>query len=183
MRYALVMGLIAALAACSNEPEVSLENASVRDVANEVAGAGEQFIRAGKWQTKVTVEDIAIPGMPPAVAAQMKDVFAQRQNITVDQCVTPEEARRPGGDFFTGKGSENCRYESFTMGSGKIDAVMRCAGQPAGSMTMKMTGTYTADSSTTRSEMEVSGGSEGSMTVKARTEARRIGDCDGSEPA
>ena len=185
MKKMLMLGCVAALAACGSEPEVDLKNASVGDVAKEVADAGGsgQFIRAGKWQTKVTVEDIAIPGMPASVAAQMKDMFAQRQNVTVDQCVTEEEARRPGGDFFTGKESDNCRYEHFTMSGGKIDAVMRCQGQPSGAMTMKMAGTYTPESSTTRSEMEISGGQEGNITIKARTDARRIGDCDGGEPA
>ena len=181
MKHAAVLIFgTALLASCSSEPEVDLKNASVEEVAAEVgkAGATEQYIRAGQWQTKVTVEDIVIPGMPASMQAQMKDAFTQRQNVTVDYCVTPEEARRPGGKFFTGKESKDCRYDSFTMSGGKVDAVMRCKGDGAGSMTMKMAGTYTPDSSTTRSEMVVDGGSEGNMTIKAVTEARRVGECD-----
>jgi hypothetical protein len=175
----LIMGT-ALIAACGREPEVDLKNASVEEVAAEVgkAGAAEQYIRAGKWQTKVTMEEFEIPGMPVRVQQQMKAVFAEQQNVTVDYCVSPEEARKPGGKFFTGKESKDCRYDSFTMSGGKVDAVMRCEGEGSGSMTMKMTGTYTPDSSTTRSEMVVSGGREGSMTIKARAEARRIGDCE-----
>ena len=185
MKSALLIACALPLAACGSEPEVRAENASVEEVARQVTAAGgsEQFIRPGKWQTRVTVEDIAIPGMQAAAQAQMKGLFAQQQNVTIDYCVTPEEARRPGGKFFTGKNSGNCRYETFTMSGGKVDAVMRCPGEPSGSMTMKMAGTYTPDSSTTRSEMVVSGGREGSMTIKARTEARRVGACDGGEPA
>ena len=40
-------------------------------------------------------------------------------------CLTPEEAKRPKEDFFAGA-AKNCRYERFDMGSGKIDAVMKC---------------------------------------------------------
>jgi len=170
----------ALLAACNSEPEVDMKNASVEEVVAEVgkAGATEQYIRAGKWQTKVTMEEFDIPGMPVRAQDQMKAIFAEQQNVTIDYCVSPEEARRPGGKFFTGKESKDCRYDSFTMSGGKVDAVMRCEGEGSGSMTMKMTGTYTPDSSTTRSEMVVSGGREGSMTMKARSEAHRVGECE-----
>lgn len=184
MKHLLTLFVMAtAVAACSNEPEIDMKNASVGEVVNEVqrAGVADQYIRPGKWQTKVTVEEIDIPGMPESVKAQMKGMFARNQNVTVDHCVTPEQAKKPDGDFFTGKDSKNCRYESFTMSGGKVDAVMRCDGEQGGDMTMKMTGTYTAESSSTRSEMKVSGGSQGAMTIKARSEASRIGECDGKE--
>ena len=166
------------LAGCSREPDVDLKNASVGEVANEVAAAGgsEQYLRPGKWQTKVTVEDVDIPGVPAAQQAQMKGMFGD-QNVIVDQCLTPEEARRPGGEFFTGKESKDCRYERFTMAGGKIDAVMRCAGEQGGTMTMSVTGSYAPENSATRSEMKLNG-DRGSMTIKALVEARRLGECD-----
>ena len=182
MKYAAILiSGTALLVACSSEPEVDMKNASVEEVVAEVgkAGATEQYIRAGKWQTKVTMEEFEIPGMPASAKEQMKGFFAKQQNVTVDYCVSAEEAKQPGGKFFTGKDSKNCRYESFTMSGGKVDAVMRCQGDGSGStMTMKMTGTYTPDSSTTRSEMVVSGAREGNITMKARTEAHRVGECD-----
>ena len=181
---ALFVAALLPLAACNREPDVDLKNASVEEVANEVraSGAAQDFIRPGKWQTKVVVEDVDIPGMPAATKAQMKDMFAQRQNVTVDHCVTPEEAKKPDGSLFNGKDNGNCRYEHFTMSGGKIDAVMRCTGEGQGRMTMKMTGTYTPESSSTRSEMQIaSGGNQGSMTIKARSETRRVGACDGKE--
>jgi hypothetical protein len=67
------------------------------------------------------------------------------------------------------------------MGDGKIDAVMRCDGEQGSAMTMTMAGTYTPESSSTRSEMRVSSGREGAMTIKARTETRRVGECDRKE--
>ena len=173
-----------ALAACSSEPEVDMKNASVGDVINEVqkSGVSQDAVRPGNWETKVTVDDIIMPGVPPSVLAGMKDVMGRQLNVTIEHCVTPEEAKKPGSDFFTGKKSDDCRYEHFTMGDGKVDAVMRCQGNRAGLMTMKMAGTFTPESSSTRSEMEVnqaSNGDAGIMTIKARTETRRIGECDG----
>ena len=182
-RVAFLLAIATPFAACSSEPEVDVKNASVGDVVNEVqkAGVSEQFIRPGKWETKVVVEDVDIPGMPAATKAQMKGMFAQRQNVTINHCVSPEEARKPDGKLFTGQDSKNCRYDHFTMGDGKIDAVMRCDGEQGSAMTMTMAGTYTPESSSTRSEMRVSSGREGAMTIKARTETRRVGECDRKE--
>jgi hypothetical protein len=180
MKYAAVLITgTALLAACSGEPSVDMQNDSVEQVAAEVGKAAgtEQYIRHGQWRTEVTVEDIDFPGMPARAQAQMKTVFTQQHNITVDSCVSPEQAKRPDGGFFTGKDSKNCRYDSFTMSGGKIDAVMRCRGEGATEMTLKIAGTYTPDSSSTRSEMTVSS-REGGMTIKSLVEGRRIGDCE-----
>jgi hypothetical protein len=119
--------------------------------------------------------------LPAEAQAQMKSVFAKQQNTTVDHCVTPEEARQPAGKFFTGKEADNCRYERFTMRGGKIDAVMRCTDDRSASATMTMTvsGTYTPESSNTRSDMQIDGGPQGSMRIKAVSEAKRAGECTG----
>ena len=66
--------------------------------------------------------------MPPQAQAEMKRVMGQVQNNSFEYCVTPEEAKHPGGKMFTGKDNGDCRYDHFTMGGGKFDAAMRCAG-------------------------------------------------------
>ena len=181
MRYSLVVVGIAALAACSRSPEIDARNASVEEVAEKVRDAGNaNLFKPGKWQTRVTVKDMTIPGMPPSMQAQMKEVLAQRQNVVSESCLTAEEAGRPGGEFFTGKESGNCRYDRFTMSGGKVDAVMRCQSGQSGSMVMTLDGTYTPTESTANVDMEVSG-PDGAMKIRAVTENRRIGDCTGKE--
>ena len=181
MRTSLIVFGIAALAACNRSPEVDERNASVEEVAQKVRAAGnDNLFSPGKWQTRVTVKEMAIPGMPPAMQAQMKQMLAQRQNVVTESCLTPEEAKRPGGKFFTGKESSNCRYDHFTMSGGKVDAVMRCQGGRSGSMVMTLDGTYTPTQSTANVDMEISG-PDGAMKMKAVTENRRIGECTGDE--
>ena len=180
MKHAAVaLACLVPLAACNRSPDVDMKNASVEEVAQKLGGAGEAFIHAGQWQAKVTVEDMSFPGMTPAAQTQMKSIMGQQQNVTVDHCISAEEAKRPSGQFFTGKNSGDCRYDRFTMSGGKIDAVMRCDAKPAGSMTVTVSGTYSPDSSTTRSEANFSGGSRGAMRIKSVVENRRIGDCTG----
>jgi hypothetical protein len=179
-RTALLIACALPLASC-NKPQVNERNASVADVANAVSKAGiagESFIRAGQWQVKGTIEEMNVPGMPAQAQAEMKRAMSQVQNNTFEYCVTPEEAKHPAGKMFTGKDSGNCRYDHFTMGSGKFDAAMRCQ-EPgnAQTMTMAMNGTYSPEAYDSHVSMNVAGGPQGSMTMKMRSEARRIGEC------
>src|SRR5215213_11666263 len=184
MRHAVLLaGCAALVAACNKAPEINEKNASIEQVADKVRDSGaELFFNPGKWQTKVTVVEMNIPGMPASMQGQIKQGSAGQQSTVGESCLTPEEAKRPGGKFVSGNESKNCRYERFTMAGGKIDAVMRCeGGDRSTSMVMTVVGTYTPNSSMARVEMQVSGGSHGSMAIKAVAENRRIGECTGNE--
>jgi len=179
-RAVLLLVCIAPLAACNKSPEIDVRNASVAEVAQKAREAGANaYINPGQWRTKVTVEEMSFPGMTAAMQAQMQSIMGRQQDISVEHCISAEEARRPSAQFFTGKESESCRYDRFTMSGGKIDAVMRCDAKASGSMTLTVSGTYTPDSSTTRSDMNLSGGAEGGMRIRSVVENRRIGACTG----
>ena len=169
-----------ALTACNREPEVRASNASVEEVASKVASAGgvDSFVRAGKWSSTVTIDEMSAPGMPPQAAAQMKSMMAKSHNV--ESCLTPEEAKKPKPDFFSGK-DNGCRYDNFTMAGGKIDMTMRCSGGHAmGTGTiMHMTGTYAPDAYHMAMENHVETGTKvGTMVMKMHVDAKRIGECD-----
>jgi hypothetical protein len=177
-RIAIVIAGAAALAAC-NKPAVNEKNASVSEVANAVRQSGiadDSFLKAGQWQVKATVEDMTMPNLPAEAQAQIKQTMARAAANTFEYCLTEEEARRPAGKFFTGKDDGNCRYDHFQLGGGKFDAAMRCE-QQGHVQTMKMNGTYSPDNYTTHVEMNVDGGPQGNVTMKMRSEAKRIGQC------
>ena len=177
-RTAFLLACALPLAACNSDPEVRAENASTEEVARKVeaAGGSGNFVNPGKWQSTVTIEEMTMPGMPPEMAEQMKAVQGRTQ--VNESCLTPEEAKRPKEDFFGGK--DNCRYERFTMGNGKIDAVMNCS---EGGATQKMTmaGTYSGDSYNMQMTMQSAAGQEAGMGMKMRVDAKRIGECTGKE--
>jgi hypothetical protein len=184
MKYAaLLMACILPLAACKQQPEVKAKDASVAEVANKVreAGADQSMVRPGLWQSKVTIDQLDMPGMPADMAERMKAMMAERQPHDYQTCLTPEDVKRPKEDFFAGKNNE-CRYDNFTMGGGKIDAVMHC-GKGGAKQTMQMAGTYSPESyemqMSTKTE---SGGAEArGMAMRMRVEAHRIGECTGKE--
>lgn len=184
MRTAVMMLAVVGLGACSNEPEVSAKNASVEEVAEKVrkSGAGENFVRPGLWESKVTVQQLEIAGMPPEMAQQMKSSMAQHQPEATKNCLSPEDVKQPKESFFAGK-NNNCRYERFDMGDGKIDAVMRC-GEGGRGQRMEMSGTYSPDAYQMQmsTKTEVAGQSaERAMDLRLRVDARRIGECTGKE--
>ena len=167
-----------ALAACNREPEVRASNASVEDVANKVADArgSDSFVRPGKWQSRVQIEEFNLPGAPPSATAAMRSMHDRVQ--VYESCLTPEEAKRPKEDFFAGA-NKNCRYDHFNMGNGKIDAVMKCSEGEMG-QTMAMVGTYGPDNYQMQMSMKAQGGpgpADG-MTMKMRIDAKRLGACD-----
>jgi len=179
---ALLLACVAPLAACDRSPKVNEKNATIAEVAKAVGESGvasDNFMRAGSWKVTSTVEEMSYPGMPAQAQAEMNRMAGHETSF--QYCLSPEEAKRPRGKFFSGKDEGNCRYDHFTMGGGKIDAVMRCGVSGTQGMTMTMNGEYAADHYTTHVAMQVSGGRGGGMTVKAHSEARRIGECTGKE--
>jgi hypothetical protein len=178
-RLALALPLIA-LAACSDEPDVKMENASVGEVAEEMRrqGGNDSFIDPGKWQQTMTLIDIEAPGMPPEAKQMMQRAMDQAQVHEV--CLTPEQAKSPKEDFFAGA-DKNCRYEHFNWGDGKIDLKLNCK-HPNATQTMAMIGSYSPEAYTmTMTATNVGGGPTGEMTMKMKVDAKRIGDCDGKE--
>jgi hypothetical protein len=184
MKYVLLAVTAAvALAACNKSPEVHEKDASVADVAKKVreAGADQSFVRPGLWQSKVTIEQLDMPGVPAEMAGRMKTMMAQNQAHGFKTCLTAEDVKKPKEDFFAGKNNE-CRYDHFTMGGGKIDAEMHCGGKD-GTNVMQMAGTYSPDSYQMQTSMKAQGKDEaaGGMSMRMRIEAQRVGECTGKE--
>ena len=187
MKYSLVLlACTVALGACNKGPEVDVKNASVGEVAEKVreaAGDGN-LISPGRWETKVSLLNIEMPGMPPQFAARMKESMSKIQGGTYTTCLTEADVKKPKEDFFAGR-SKNCRYDHFTMSGGKIDATLNCTNQGEGgtssTMTMSVVGTYSSDSYEADMSMDSSGGPRGGMKMKSHTESHRTGECKGDE--
>ncbi len=179
--HKLAVVTLFALAACKSQPDVEARNASVAEDADKVAeaSASGDFVRPGKWRSNVTIDEIALLGMPPQMADRMKSMMAEHRQHSAESCLTPEEAKRPREDFFAGD-NKNCRYDHFTMSGGRIDAEMNCSERGA-AQTMVMQGTYGPDEYQLKMSMKADAGAgpAGGMTMKMRVDAKRVGECDG----
>jgi hypothetical protein len=184
-RAVILIGVALTIAACGSKPTVNEKNASVAEVAQAVresAAAGDTYLQPGEWHVTSVIDDMSIPGMPAAAQAQMKKSIMKAPNTDFRYCLTEEEARHPGGKFFTGKENKNCRYDHFTMGGGKIDAALKCNQTDTGQiMAMTMAGTYSPEAYENRLTMTIEGGREQGMSMKMHAEAKRVGACTEKE--
>ncbi|MFW2852358.1 DUF3617 domain-containing protein [Sphingomonas sp. TX0543] len=165
------------LAGCDKKPEFKAENASVA----EVASAANSMIRMepGKWRTEVSVDSVEIANAPAQVADAMKRQLSATGKQTAESCVTKEQAERPPEDLLGGKGMKSCRYDSFAIKGGKLDAQMTCQGGPAGpasKIQSKITGDFGSKSYDLVSETSAHIQDQ-SITTKTKIKGARIGDC------
>ena len=102
MKRHILVATLATLAACGSGDTVEMENASVGEVAQEMrkADVDQSFVNPGKWKQTATLVEIDAPGMPPRVAEAMKKSMGTSQ--VHETCLTPEKAKNPREDFFTG---------------------------------------------------------------------------------
>jgi Protein of unknown function (DUF3617) len=182
VRHSTMAMALLALAACSKGPTVSATNASGEEVAAKVkaAGVGTAFVSPGHWQMAMTINEIKMPGMPPQFAEKMKAHTGAAK--TFETCLTPEEAKKPGKDFFA-KGNGECSYDKFSMGDGRIDAVMQCSEQ-GGKRLITMNGTYGGDAyhmALTSTGAAAGEGPMAGMSMKMEIAGKRTGECTGKE--
>ncbi|HEX8937955.1 MAG TPA: DUF3617 domain-containing protein [Sphingomicrobium sp.] len=174
---------VLALAACNKGPEVDLHNATGNQVVQAVKQSGimtsDTTIEPGLWQSKVTVQEMNIPGMPPEMAGRLRAMMAERQQRTSGHCVTPEEVKKPKEDFFGGE-DKSCHYARFAMGSGKIDIEMTCREEET-TRTTAMSGTYTPTSYSMDVSSQGTGGERGGMSMKMHVDSRRVGACSATD--
>lgn len=163
------------LAACSQEPSVSVENATPEEVAKEVAKSGaETLIEPGQWEYQMTLVEMSAPGMPPAMVDRMKQTMSASK--VVDKCLRPDDVKKMEAAVAEMPG--NCRYDHYTMAGGQIDGRMTCTNNGVTSeMTVK--GSYSPGSSdvTVTNRMTGGQGSMANMTMTMNMKGKRVGAC------
>ena len=184
MKHALwTIASVLCLAACNKGPEVKLKNATQGQVAEAVKQSGVmnggQMVEPGLWESKVTIQEMNIPGLPAGYADKMKQEMANHQQQSSKRCLTPDEVKKPKEDFFAGA-DKSCKYQHFTMGGGKIDIQMVCA-EEGSTQTTNMSGSYTPTSYSMDMSSNASGGGQSGMTMKMHVDSNRVGKCTGKD--
>ena len=179
---AYALASVLCLAGCNKGPEVSLHNATGNQVTQAVRQSGvmtsDSMVQPGLWESKVTVQEMNMPGMPAEYADKMKQSMAERRNQSSKHCITPADVKKPKEDFFGA--DKSCKYDHFTMGGGEIDVAMVCH-QEDSTQNMNISGSYTPTSYSIDTSMTGSGGSEQGMSMKMHVDASRVGECTGKD--
>ena len=147
------------------------------------SGGGSDQIQPGMWETTSRMTDVEVPGMPPAMAEQMKAQMAN-QTQTQSQCITPEQAANPAGSMLSqGEDAQGCTFSDSTFSGGVIRVRGTCPGPAgAGTATMSWEGSYTATTmeGAITAEVQAPPGPEGgpqTIRMSGTLSSRRTGDC------
>jgi hypothetical protein len=173
LRIATPIALLAALAACNQEPA-----ATSPDQAAAAAAASAPQPEPGKYKVTMTVSNISFPGMTGPMAEQAKTMFGGTGQ-TSEFCLSPQDAKKGQEEFYKRTAEGNCSYERFSATSGTIDAVMVCQTGKGMSARTEMKGSFSSTRSdlTLKTQSQVPGAPGGGMNMDARIVSERIGDC------
>jgi len=177
-----VAASVLCLAACNKGSNVDLHNASANQVSQAVKQSGVMnsggMIEPGLWESKVTIQEMNIPGLPPQYADKIKQSMTAHRERTAKHCITEADVKKPKEDFFGA--DKSCKYNHFTMGGGKIDIAMSCSEEGTTQTTM-LAGSYTPTTYSLDMSSSGSGGQQNGMTMKMHVDAQRAGECTGKD--
>lgn len=146
--------------------------------ADEVAAEMNRVtLEPGEWENTVEIVDVKIDGLPEGAPAGIMD--SMKGKVTTSKsCITKEEAKNPGAQFFAAQEKTNCEVKKFKMSGGAVSSEMACSdmGGSPGNMTMVMDGQY--GPSNYDMTMNMNGGAGGmKMNISAKSSGKRIGAC------
>lgn len=124
-------------------------------------------IQPGKWENRMELVDVTMPGAPPEIAAAMK-----RRPTIVTTCVTPKLAAL--GPQSAMNVDKKCRFLRYSVRGGRFESELLCT-QPGGTMRVTSQGSYTPTSYAVTGTSVMTGRSR--MTMTSRTSGRRLGPC------
>ena len=143
--------------------------------AHDAAAATAFQMQPGRYRTTVAVESIEIPGMPAAMAGQMKAMMDKAS--AQESCVTPQRAARGLDVVKEQMARGQCSYARFDAADGKLDAAFTCQTGEGMAMTATSRGTYSSTGSTVKVDAALTGPQGKTMHVVQTVTTERIGDC------
>ena len=169
---------VLALAGCGKKSDQPKTAEEVIAEAGELAQP-----EPGQYETKVKLLEFSVPGIPAAQADRLKAAMGNVGNQSSSYCLTPEEAKKGFEESIRKMGQDqggmNCKFTTFDVDNGKIDAEMTCDGQQGMSSEMKLTGTATAQNTSMRMAMTQKAAiiPGGEMRMEMQMDSKRIGEC------
>lgn len=173
--------LLLALSSCSDRNPDSdgdgIVDADERAV--EITANGIIPMKAGRWETKFTFTEIAVPTLGKAEKQQIMDQMAKGASSV--SCLSEAEAREPGPDFFGGEGAEKCVYRTFDVSGQSVKMGLRCAMEGMGSVDIELDGETSDATFDFNTEMALRLPMVGKVELKGFALGKHAGACTGNE--
>lgn len=175
----VLVGGVALLTGCGKSEKDAVNAGASMSREDVAAQVSKVRMKPGQWESSFALDDIDFANMPKGApsSAQMKEQMkASMSRPAVKHCVTLEQAANPSAEMLSGQKDQNCTYKGFDMAGGTIKGQISCDKNGQG-MTATMNGHYAPDSYEMTMDMSTKAGANGvSMTMKARTKGKWLGD-------
>ena len=143
--------------------------------------ASDAFIpmKAGRWETSFTFTDIDVPTLG---AKQKQEIMAEMaKGASGASCLTPEQAKKPGADFFGGDGAKNCMYRTFDMSGQNARLGVTCTMGGMGGVDIDLTGAMDESKFDFDSNVGMRLPMIGQVKLKGKATGHFAGTCKGDE--
>lgn len=147
--------------------------------ADEITADGIIPMKAGRWETKFTFSEIAVPTLGKAEKQQVMDQMSKGASSV--SCLSEAEAREPGPDFFGGEGANKCVYRTFDVSGQSVKMGLRCAMEGMGSVDMDLDGAMTDVTFDFDTQMALRLPMVGKVKLKGTALGKHAGACTGTE--
>jgi hypothetical protein len=144
MRIGFALGCALALAvltSCSDDNADADGDGKIspKERATELARDGYLSMQPGRWRTSLKLTEIDVPRLGRKERQQaMREAEEQFAGVS---CLSEAEAAKPGADFFSGKGGEDCAYSKFDLAGNRARMSLSCGMGGAGKVSMDLDGT------------------------------------------
>lgn len=137
--------------------------------------AGLKSLEAGKWDSKLVVRDIDLPGL---ASSKKETIIARIENQgSRSRCIAPEHAKDLSANFFA-KDGDDCRYEKFQIEDGKADIILNCGLETVTGIEMEMSGPVSRDSYKLDSKITLRLPMIGRVEAEGVLESSWVGACE-----
>lgn len=169
--------LLVALGSCGDSADRNGDGEVSRDErAAEMQSDSFIPMKAGKWETKFAFSDIDVPSLGKAQKKQIMDEVAKGASST--SCLSPEEAKSPGADFFGGNGAEKCVYKGFDIAGQNAKMKLTCTMEGMGEAEIEMRGVMGDEQFNFDTNLALRLPMVGKIKLKGTAVGRHVGVCD-----
>jgi hypothetical protein len=170
-----------ALAACGDSADEPQTQEEIADAASSMTKP-----KAGQYSSTAQVVAFEAPGLPPAQAEQMKQMFSGLAAQEQSYCLTQEDADKGFEEAVKQMNEpddgQKCQFDKFSVDGNRLDARMSCESGEAGTSTMNMAGTIDEEQQdlTMEVKQESSQIPGGVINITMRVKSQRTGECEAS---
>jgi Protein of unknown function (DUF3617) len=166
-----------ALASCSDDSADKDGNGVVDSEERAAEMDYDAFIpmKAGLWETRFVFSDIDVPTLGKSEKQQIMDEVAK--SASSRSCLSAQDAKKPGADFFGGDGADKCVYKAFDVSGQNVRMKLSCGMDGMGSVDMELKGVMGETEFNYESAVDVRLPMIGKVKMKGNALGKHIGEC------